>query len=91
MKKIFLFDVNYHLKIMTYGNQELNHQVIGMHHYQIGQNNERNRLENINKKKQNKFNLLFNCFCFKKHDKFRCMITELFICIQTIVSYMIED
>jgi hypothetical protein len=49
-----------------YGNQELNHQMIGMHHYLIGHENEQNQLENINKNKQNKF-------CFEKHDN---------ICIQ---------
>ncbi len=59
MKKIVLFDVNYHQKIMMYGNQELNHQVIGMHHYQIGHENERNQLDNINKKKQNNFIFVF--------------------------------
>ncbi len=54
MKKIVLFDGNYLQKIMMYGNQELNHQVIGMHHYQIGHVNERNQLDKINKKRQNK-------------------------------------
>jgi hypothetical protein len=55
MKKINLFDVNYLSKIMTYGNQEPNHQVIGMHHYLIGHVNELNQLEDINNQKQNRF------------------------------------
>ena len=55
MKKIVLFDESYQQRIMMYGNQELNHQVIGMHRYQIGHENEQNQLEIINKKRQNKF------------------------------------
>jgi hypothetical protein len=60
MKKIVLFDGNYLQKITMYGKQELNHQVIGMPHYQTGRVNEQNQLENINKKRQNKtFVILF--------------------------------
>ncbi len=55
MRTIDLFEENYHLKIIMYGSHEHNHQVIGMHHYQIGQKNEQNQLENINKNRKNKF------------------------------------
>ncbi len=55
MKKIDLFDENYHPKIMMYGNQELNHPVIGMRHYQIGPENEQNQSENTNKNRLNRF------------------------------------
>jgi hypothetical protein len=60
MKKIDLFDGNYHPKIMMYGNRELNHPVIGMHHYQIGHENEQNQSENTNKNRLNRFFVLLH-------------------------------
>jgi hypothetical protein len=53
-----------------YGNREPNHQVIGMHHYLIGHENERNQLENINK---NKLNRLF-CIILKYMNVFELKI-----------------
>ncbi len=67
-KKIKWFDGSYPPTIMMYGNQELNHRVIGMHHYLIGRENERNQLENINKNRLN--NLSFFCIHF-----FLCFVT----------------
>ena len=83
MKKNDLFDGSYQLKIMMYGNQELNHQVIGTLHCQNGQENERNRLENITKNRQNRLKFFLYYFEIYISDVFESFTSN---CEYSIVA-----
>lgn len=60
MKKSVIFDVNYLQTLTMSGSQEINHQVIGMHHYPNGHVKEQRPSEtnNSNKKRHNEFNII---------------------------------